>query len=212
MPRTEKQKIGDLGEGITCNYLKNKGYSIIETNYWKPWGEIDIIAQKRGVLHFVEVKSTTNNAELTRNYTEQTQKNVIRETQHNRKNSFMNNIFTKLRAKKGKVSRETENSNKTKSVDVGRLQTGNEKVSRITSNKKSKEKKIFDEHRPEDNLHPYKLKRLSRVIQTYLTQKDPNSQLNWQFDVAIVEVSLKNKQVRVKYMENIVLEENPTEF
>lgn len=59
MAQTEKQKIGSLGEDIACKYLKNKGFSIIERNYWKKFGEIDIIAQKAGIIHFIEVKSVS---------------------------------------------------------------------------------------------------------------------------------------------------------
>jgi len=57
--KTEKQKIGDLGEGIACDYLKAKGHQIIERNYWKPWGEIDIIVEKEGVVGFIEVKTVS---------------------------------------------------------------------------------------------------------------------------------------------------------
>lgn len=56
---TEKQKIGKIGEDSTCIFLKKKGFRIIDRNYLKKWGEIDIIAKKDGVLHFIEVKSVT---------------------------------------------------------------------------------------------------------------------------------------------------------
>lgn len=59
MAQTKKQKIGSLGEDIACKYLKNKGFSVIERNYWKKFGEIDIIAKKDSVIHFVEVKSVS---------------------------------------------------------------------------------------------------------------------------------------------------------
>lgn len=51
--------IGLLGESIVCRFLEEKGYYIIERNYRKMWGEIDIIAEKRGVTHFVEVKTVS---------------------------------------------------------------------------------------------------------------------------------------------------------
>ncbi len=59
MAKTKKRSIGDLGEGIVCRYLENKGYVVIERNYLRPWGEIDIIATQGEILHFVEVKSVT---------------------------------------------------------------------------------------------------------------------------------------------------------
>ena len=49
--------IGQLGEDIISGYLQNRGFSIIERNYRKKWGEIDIISKKDNVLHFVEVKA-----------------------------------------------------------------------------------------------------------------------------------------------------------
>ncbi|OGF63019.1 hypothetical protein A2926_04675 [Candidatus Giovannonibacteria bacterium RIFCSPLOWO2_01_FULL_44_40] len=59
MPQTEKQKTGNLGEELTASFLEGKGYKIIERNYRKKWGEIDIVAELDGVLHFVEVKALT---------------------------------------------------------------------------------------------------------------------------------------------------------
>ncbi len=55
----DHQYIGKLGEEIACNFLKKQGFSIIERNYWKPWGEIDVVTKKKGKWHFVEVKSVS---------------------------------------------------------------------------------------------------------------------------------------------------------
>ena len=58
MAKTEKRNIGDLGEGVACRYLEQKGFEIIERNYWRPWGELDIVALHEK-LHFIEVKTVT---------------------------------------------------------------------------------------------------------------------------------------------------------
>ncbi|PHR30556.1 MAG: YraN family protein [Desulfotalea sp.] len=56
-----RQILGQKGESIAAIYLKNKGYSIVKTNYRCNWGEIDLIARDGNVLIFVEVKTRTNN-------------------------------------------------------------------------------------------------------------------------------------------------------
>ena len=54
---SNSQKIGELGEGVACKFLVKSGFFILERNYTKKWGEIDIIAQKRDKRYFIEVKS-----------------------------------------------------------------------------------------------------------------------------------------------------------
>ena len=57
MSRSTKASVGTLGEDIACQFLLRKGYTILQRNYRKPWGEIDIIALKQGTVRFVEVKA-----------------------------------------------------------------------------------------------------------------------------------------------------------
>lgn len=53
-----KTELGKIGEDLACGYLVEKGYKIIERNWKKPWGELDIIARGRDkTLVFVEVKT-----------------------------------------------------------------------------------------------------------------------------------------------------------
>ena len=53
-------EIGKIGEDLATNWLKTEGFSIIERNYNKKWGEIDIVARgTTGKVHFVEVKSVS---------------------------------------------------------------------------------------------------------------------------------------------------------
>lgn len=54
--------IGDKGEDYAVKYLKKHGYRIIERNYLKRYGEIDIIAENKEYLVFVEVKTRNTNA------------------------------------------------------------------------------------------------------------------------------------------------------
>ena len=50
-------ELGFLAENLAARFLEKNGYKVIELNYRKPWGEIDVIAQKGGILVFVEVKA-----------------------------------------------------------------------------------------------------------------------------------------------------------
>lgn len=52
-----KHENGRIGENVACKYLKKKHYKILERNFRKPFGEIDIIAQKEDVIVFAEVKT-----------------------------------------------------------------------------------------------------------------------------------------------------------
>ena len=57
-----EEKLGAFGERKAANYLRLHGYRIVDTNCRYRQGEIDIIAQKRGYIVFVEVKLRKNNA------------------------------------------------------------------------------------------------------------------------------------------------------
>ena len=48
---------GRAGEDAAARWLAKKGYVIIKRNHFAPGGEIDIIALRRRVLHFIEVKT-----------------------------------------------------------------------------------------------------------------------------------------------------------
>ncbi|HEX7633316.1 MAG TPA: YraN family protein [Candidatus Saccharimonadales bacterium] len=47
---------GRKAEAAARTYLEMRGYKIIEQNFRRPRCEIDIVAQKDDVIHFVEVK------------------------------------------------------------------------------------------------------------------------------------------------------------
>lgn len=48
---------GYLGESYAAQYLQKNGFTILEKNSTSRWGEIDIIAEKANVIHFIEVKT-----------------------------------------------------------------------------------------------------------------------------------------------------------
>jgi putative endonuclease len=129
---SEKQQIGELGENIAVKFLVKRGFSVIDRNYTKKWGEIDIVAEKSDKLYFIEVKSVS-------------------------------------RATLSNVSPETES------------------------------------YKAEDNMHPWKLQRLSRTIQTYLLSKKVPDEKGWQVDLLVVYLNLKAKKAKVKVVSDIIL-------
>ena len=124
---TKKRKFGDLGEEIASKHLKSKGFIILSRNYLKPYGEIDIVCSKGGVIHFVEVKSVSREMKT---------------------------------AKNGSVSRVTGSWN------------------------------------PAERVDERKLKRLERVINTYLLEG--NLDMEWQIDVALVFIDEQTRRARVE--------------
>lgn len=52
-----RKETGDIGEEATARYLKEQGFKVIGRNIARKTGEIDVLAEKGGVLHFVEVKT-----------------------------------------------------------------------------------------------------------------------------------------------------------
>jgi putative endonuclease len=130
---TTKRRTGNLGEDLACRFIEKRGFKIIERNYLKKCGEIDIIAKNKTKLHFIEVKS---------------------------------------------VSCETLIN-----------------VSNGTN----------DNFRPEDNLHTWKLQRLGRTIQIYLSEKSVSDETEWQFDVITVYIDKKRLISKIEIIENVIL-------
>lgn len=61
-PQIESKRIGNLGEKIAARFLEKRGYLIIERNYLRKVGEIDLICKKDDVIYFVEVKSVSRDS------------------------------------------------------------------------------------------------------------------------------------------------------
>ena len=60
--KNNKAEVGAFGEDFTVKYLKKQGYKILERNFHSRFGEIDIIASKKDIIAFVEVKTRGENA------------------------------------------------------------------------------------------------------------------------------------------------------
>jgi len=54
-------RLGDKGEELAAGFLKKNGYKIICRNYRVKLGEVDIIAEDKDVVCFIEVKTRLSN-------------------------------------------------------------------------------------------------------------------------------------------------------
>ena len=132
--KKQQNKItGNQGELITANYLKRKGFMLVEMNYLRKWGEIDVIVKKDNKIHFVEVKT---------------------------------------------VSYETK-------TDLEQAVT-------------------HGTWRPEENVHAYKIKKLSRAIESWLMDRKWDG--DWQIDVAAVRIVPRETYATIKIIDNVILD------
>ena len=65
--------------------------------------------------------------------------------------------------------------------------------------------KEINNYKPEDNMHPWKLQRLSRAVQTYLLDKNVPEDMDWQFDLVTVYIDQVRRLSKVFILEDIVL-------
>lgn len=121
---SETQKVGQIGEDVAVKFLMKHSYRIIDRNFTQKCGELDIVAENKGKVHFIEVKT---------------------------------------------VSCESF-------------------------------------YRPEENVSPRKLKRMTRAIQIYIAQKRVSLETDWQIDVITVILNHRNRTAKVEVLENIIIE------
>ena len=124
-----KRQLGNVGEDIACQFLASKGFTILERNHLRSWGEIDIIAEKKGIVRFIEVKAVT-------------------------------------RENLPDVTREN------------------------------------DDYRPEEQVHPAKLKKIARTAEMYMNGKGDNR--DYQIDVVGVFIDPKRRKARCRLFEQVL--------
>jgi len=59
----KEYKFGFAAENKAANFLKKMKFEILERNFHSKFGEIDIIAKKGEIIHFIEVKATSEDYE-----------------------------------------------------------------------------------------------------------------------------------------------------
>lgn len=121
---------GTLGENIACNFLIKRGFTILDRNYRKKWGEIDIVGKKDNVFHFIEVKSA-------------------------------------LCPCAGKP--------------------------------------ITDWHTPEENVDGFKLRQISRMVDTYFMERKVTCETAFSFHVICVFMDMNERKARIKWIKDVVL-------
>ena len=83
MQRNLLKQFGNDGEDLATRFLQEAGYTIVERNYYaRKLGEIDIIATRDGVWHFIEVKSAKANFDPVYNLTPSKLRRVINSTHY----------------------------------------------------------------------------------------------------------------------------------
>ncbi len=94
MRYTHPKVYGDVSEKLAIRFLVQDGFVILEHNYFaRKLGELDIIASRDGVVHFIEVKSAKADFDPIYNLTSSKLKKVINSAQYYMKSKNLNKPF-----------------------------------------------------------------------------------------------------------------------
>lgn len=169
------QSIGSWGEDTACRYLERKGYAIIERNFRRKWGEIDIVAS---------VPRRTIESEQKLDVPRGTSKlGVLRGTLE-----WLGRFFgTRSKTNQIRVDNLRKNSrDKTiVFVEVKTLHAG--------------------PLRPEDNITPAKMRKVIRSCQLYLAAKNYNpNETDWQIDTIGIVVDKQAGKAKIEHLEQAI--------
>lgn len=67
----------------------------------------------------------------------------------------------------------------------------------------TRERLTEGDYEPEDNIHPWKVKRLSRAIETYILQRKVKDEADWQVDSVAVYLKPDGGVWKIDYLEDI---------
>ena len=80
---------GNYAEDLASSYLEELGFIVVVRNFYSRFGELDIIAEKEDVLHFVEVKSAEDYEKAIQNITPKKLSRIIKTAQvYMKKNAY----------------------------------------------------------------------------------------------------------------------------
>jgi putative endonuclease len=115
------------------------------------------------------------------------------------------NIAERFLVKHGYTVNERNYTKKWGEIDIIAKKEGKIYFIEVKSKQVESINVSYETNRPEENMHPRKIQRMSRVIQTYLLSKKISEEVIWQVDLLVVYLDLTNKRSKIKVVANIVL-------
>lgn len=73
------------------------------------------------------------------------------------------------------------------------------------NNIKNVSRETLDNYKPEDNMHPWKMKRMAKTIQSYMMSYRVPDYMEWQVDLIIIFIDLNNKKAKIKVISDLIL-------
>jgi len=95
MPREDPKNFGNQSETLGTHFLEQEGFVILERNYFaRKLGEIDIIASRDDILHFIEVKSGKTDFDPVYNVTPSKLRKIINSAHYYMKTKKIDTAFS----------------------------------------------------------------------------------------------------------------------